>query len=454
MPAITDTVRRRLRGGFIHSEFGRLFWIALVVIVLQFPLARIDGVVQERIAKRAEASFQVGQSWGMRQRLVGPRLVVPVTETIQETNLIAGRQAVISTRAVTRYAVFLPEELKMNGKLASQIRHRGMFDVPVYTLRMDVSGTFARPDVDSLDIGSGTPRWDDAYLAFRVTGLNSMQRITPLAWHGDEREFEPAPSGKEATVNDLVVPLDLTDVSPEMPFSFGVTLRGSGALSVVPVGKTSSISLESDWADPSFTGGWLPAQYTSGPDGFTADWVASYVSRSLPQQWLAGNAADRDWGASLGVELLTVVDNYRLVERSVKYALLFLLLTFATVWLFDVLSASPVHPIQYLMIGSALAVFYLLLVSISEQLGFASAYLFSAVIVVGMSLMYTTAILRSRSRALVVAGLLAALYGYLYLVLHLQDLALLAGSLVVAASLAAIMYLTRNVDWFSLGRSD
>ncbi len=442
-----------LRRGFVESEFGRLLWIFIILLLLQIPLIQVGGLIDDRIVHRDEARMFIEGVWGGHQTLTGPRQVVPVVDSIEESELQSGQQIVTSSREVTRYAVYLPEEADFTGELASDVRRRGVFDVPVYTLQMSVRGEFQRPDVDELQTSGSEVRWADAYLAFRVTDLTSVQKVSALNWSDAELEFQPASDGTEAMRNDLIVPLDLSGTASSLPFSFEIELNGSGGLKLVPVGQQSTASISSDWPDPSFSGTWLPSDYSVGLGGFSARWFVPYLSRSFPQQWISSPGAETTLNASFGVDLISLVDNYRLVERSVKYASLLLILTFATIWLIDVLTKTPVHPIQYLLVGAALAVFYLLLVSLSEYVDFGWAYLVSALVVLAKTSTYTSAVLSSNVRATFLAALLGFLYFYLYIVLNLVEFSLLAGATVVVVALAATMYFTRRVDWFTLGRA-
>jgi inner membrane protein len=210
--------------------------------------------------------------------------------------------------------------------------------------------------------------------------------------------------------------------------------------------------LAADSENPSFQGAWLPQQRKISQQGFEASWEIPFLGRSFPQAWIAHEAPEQAVNDSrFGVELVAPVDQYRMAERSVKYAGLFILLTFASVWLLEGLARVQVHPIQYLLLGCALCLFYLLLLSLAEHLGFAAAYALASLAVIALCGAYSLAILRSRPLACCVGAGVAGLYGYLFVLLINEDYALLFGSLGLLLILAAVMYLTRNVDWYALG---
>jgi inner membrane protein len=229
-------------------------------------------------------------------------------------------------------------------------------------------------------------------------------------------------------------------------------MGGSSRLVVVPAGDETVVSLSSPWPDPSFDGAWLPGQRQVGAGGFDATWRVLNLARNFPSHWTDRQVDERRLSASaFGVSFLSPVDTYRTNERAVKYQLLFLGLTFLCFTLIELLAALRVHPVQYLLVGLALCLFYLLLLSLSEQIGFSRAYPIAAAAVVVLVTAYVRSVLATPARALVIGGFLSALYGFLYVLLQIQDYALLVGSAGLFAVLGAVMWLTRRVDWYALG---
>jgi inner membrane protein len=324
--------------------------------------------------------------------------------------------------------------------------------VPVYKLGLVMEGEFTRPALAELGIQPGAVDWKRAHLAVGISDARTIQESAALSW-GDQRVgFLPGTGGFTEGGAGIHAPVEMTDAVRQVKFSFPLALNGSLRTDVVPFGRTTVVEMQGDDGHPSFQGNWLPSDRTVSSDAFKARWSISFLGRSYPQAWTSDMEMGKAIDASrFGVELIDPVDHYRMAERSVKYAGLFILLTFATVWLIEILAGVRVHSIQYLMLGGALCLFYLLELSLSEHLGFPLAYVAASVAVVGMVGGYGVVALRSRSRALVVAGGVSLLYAYLYLLLMNEDYALLIGSVGLFAILGAIMFATRRVDWYSAG---
>jgi inner membrane protein len=250
------------------------------------------------------------------------------------------------------------------------------------------------------------------------------------------------------------VPLDAE--TSRIAFEFPLALNGSSAVSFAPFGRNTLVKLQGDSDDVSFRGNWLPAQRELGDGRFDASWAIPYLGRGYPQVLLPDSGGARNYGVNpsrFGLALFSSVDAYRMAARSVKYSFLFIVLTFTTVWLMEVLGDVRVHPMQYLLLGAALCLFYLLELSLAEHLGFAPAYVIASAAVVGMVGSYALVMLRTKLRALATAAGVATLYGYLYVLLMNEDYALLMGSVGLFAVLGAIMFATRRVDWYAVGRS-
>jgi inner membrane protein len=450
----------RISSSLQRSQMLRLLSVALLALLLQIPISIVATRIAERQARRDEAVAEVSSKWGLAQEITGPALVVPYTHSWSEPSPPPHQWSEVPAppgsaiaRTEIRHAVFLPERLRVTGAIDSEIRHRGIFSVPVYRLQLDVTGEFVRPDLAKLGVSPAAADWSHAQLAIGISDVRAIQRASALVWNGATAAFVPGvghfPDGRAGIHAVVAVPEGPDPVA----FSFPLALNGSQGLSFAPFGQTTDVKLSSNYAHPSFRGNWLPSEREITDGSFTAAWSIPYLGRNYPQAWLAhddslANAID---GSRFGVELIDPVDHYRMAERSVKYAGLFILLTFAVVWLIEVLAGVRVHPIQYLLLGSALCLFYLLELSLSEHLGFLVSYAIASTAVVAMVGAYCAVILRRPSRALVVGAGVALLYAYLYTLLVSEDYALLAGSVGLFLILAAIMYATRHVDWYAIG---
>ena len=454
----------RIAASLRSSQMLRLFFVGFLVLLLQIPIVMIGSLVSERQSRREGAIVEVSSSWGKVQSITGPALVVPYTH--KWTEIPAGGKEVIHTDQ--RSAVFLPEKLQMRGTVDSKVRKRGIFSVPVYNLALNVEGEFVRPSVAELGIDPAAVDWEKAHLAVGISDTRAIQEETAVTWNGNRVVFLPGTKDFREGGTGIHAVVGVPAAAQRFTFAFPLALNGSVGVHMVPFGQNTTVELSGNNGNPSFQGNWLPAERTVSASSFQAKWTIPFLGRGYPQAWIAQPApqlaADarspelqtemqRAISASrFGVELVNPVDHYRMASRSVKYAALFILLTFATVWLIEVLSGVRVHSIQYLMLGAALCVFYLLELSLSEHLGFPLAYMIASAAVVALVGGYGQVVLQGSARALGVAGGVALLYSYLYLLLMNEDYALLTGSIGLFVMLAAIMYVTRRVNWSTIGR--
>lgn len=454
------------------SQGLRLLVLSFLALLLLIPIGMVRGVIYERTARRDEAVRNIAASWGGAQRIAGPRLVVPFVVRWHDT-LGDGTKIERERRDV---AVFLPETLDVTGTLETKTLERGIFEVPVYHAKLALAGTFGAADFTPLGAAESEVFWDRAELVIDLSEVRAIDEIS-LSWGDEKLAFEPG-GGRNMPSSAAVHVLLGARAQAGAKFAVALSARGSEALAIVPLGEQTTAKLDSSWPSPSFTGAWLPADREVRKDGsgFSASWTVASLGRGFPQSWLAADepvrgadrlARERDAGSaayaamneqpqaidptSFGVRLLTPVDTYRMAERSAKYAVLFIALTFATLWLFEVLTKTPLHSVQYLLVGAALCLFFLLELSLAEHIGFGVAYALASGGIVGLVGGYAWAVLRHAGRAGVVAGIVTTLYGYLFVLLTNEDYALLAGTLGLFAALAAVMWLTRRVDWRDVG---
>jgi inner membrane protein len=439
----------RLGFALRNSQGLRLVSVAFLALLLQIPISMISGLVGERESRRQGVVEEVSAKWGRVQAISGPALVVPYTHRWTE---ISGGQQI--SRTETRHAVFLPETLGVRGSIDTQTRERGIFSVPVYTLGLTVAGEFARPDVRQLAIDPVDVSWERAQLAVGISDARAIQQEIAVSWNGAPIAFLPGTGAFPDAGAGLHAEVGLPEGLQRLDFSFPLSLNGSLGVYLTPFGRNTTVELDADYGHPSFQGNWLPTERQVSAASFRASWSIPFLGRNYPQAW-KGEAGMRETieGSRFGVELANPVDHYRMAERSVKYAFLFVLLTFASIWLVEVLAGVRVHPIQYLMLGGALCMFYLLELSLSEHLGFTAAYTIASISVIGMVAAYSVVVLRNARRALVVGAGVALLYVHLYVLLTNEDYALLAGAVGLFAILGAIMYVTRRIDWYTVGSS-
>jgi len=435
-----------------HNAFFKILVTGFIAFALLIPLFMVGALVSERAQRRNEVTSEVSAMWGKRQTVGALVLTVPFDEL---------RQAANGVETVTRDAHVLPETLVVDAEVTPEIRSRSIFDVIVYRAKIRVSGRFVPPDFTRLGTSPSAVHWDRATVSYGISDVRGLSEVPPMTFGDASLALEPGAqnplmsAGLQAVVPGAVVEAAAHDDRRQgIPFTLQVTLAGTDAIAFLPTGATTDVTVRSPWPDPGFAGAFLPVNRQVSSSGVTAHWQVTHFARGYPQAWVAG-AIDkgehlRSVGASeFSLDLVQAVDGYRQTDRAVKYGALFILLTFVVFFLWEVLTGLHLHPVQYVLVGSALVVFYLLLVSLSERLAFATAYLVAAAATTVLVSGYASAILRAGVRgATVVGGWLAMLYSVLYVLLRLEDLALLVGAVLVFLSLAAVMWLTRRIDWY------
>jgi len=433
---------------WVHSPIARAAVIGVLILLLLIPLAMVGMLVGEREATRFVVEREVAEKWGSEQSLVGPILSVPY-----RYRTVGVDREVVTHVGHTR---FLPSTLGIEGNVRPEIRYRGIYEVALYDVGLKWEGEFERPDLGIWKIPFEDVLWDEAVLVVGIPDLRGIKRAVVARWGDEALTFEPGPGAVAlcgSGIHARVPHLERAAPGERVPFSFELDLNGSRELLFAPLGKETRLSLSSTWPSPSFTGKFLPDSRELRPNGFTAEWNISYLTRPYPQEWKDNEVtADLLGQWTSGVTLFQPVDSYAKTSRTIKYGVLFLFMTFAVYFLFEVLGRMRIHPFQYLLVGFALCLFYLLLLSLSEHLGFGRSYLLASAGTVGLIASYSGSVLGSVRRAGAIGAGLSGLYAYLYVLLQLEDYALVLGSLGLFALLAAAMALTRRVDWYAVGR--
>lgn len=439
----TDTIRAWLQS----SAFLRVLFIGFVILVLQIPIGMIGSQIDERQMTRNQAFNDITDKWGKQQTLIGPRLVVPYFEI----NSWKNQSGALEQTKKLRYAVFLPESLDVMADVKNGIRYRGLFEVPVYQMSLVLNGLFTKPSFEQWSVDPQLIQWDKAQLLIGVSDTRAIQKQSRIKWNDRQFKLEPGLGKSDMTTPGFHVPqLDLTRAE-SFAFNIPMTLNGSAGIYVAPSAEDTQIAITSNWPDPSFNGYKLPTTRKINAQGFSASWSIAYISRNYPQQWLEHEFDNNQFRQSLvGVDFISPVDNYRMVERSSKYVMLFLLLTFVAVWLIEILARLRIHLLQYLLLGLGMCVFYLLLLALSEHIGFLWAYVSASIAVVLMTTLYCKAVLKTAKRAMLMGAGIGILYVYLFSLLDEQNYSLLFGSLGVFLVLAIVMFVTRNIDWDNL----
>jgi inner membrane protein len=433
-----------------NSATARLVAMAVLAIVLLVPLVWVQSIVSERASRRATAIGEVSGTWGGPQTIGGPVLAIPYTVSWTDNQ---GRPQRTAARAF-----FLPRSVQIDGQVTTELRRRGIFTVPVYRTTLKISGVFARPDLDWIRPAPDRVDWDRASVQVGLGDPRGVARRAALQWRGRDVPFAGGADDVglfHAGLHASTPSFEDAAAGTEMPFAFTLELNGTRDLRFLPSAGETSVVLRSAWPHPSFSGTALPETRTVAGDGFTAQWRVQDFGRAYAAQWTSSEmsrdilSAAADISA-FGVSLIQPVDIYQQAERAVKYAVLFVILTFLVFFLWEIFSATLLHPMQYAFVGFAICVFYLLLVSISEHTGFDLAYLVASMVTTLLIAGYARAVLGGLARGLSVLAALATLYGFLYLLLRLEDYALLAGSVALFLILAFVMFVTRRMNWYEM----
>jgi inner membrane protein len=430
-----------------------------LAILLLIPLAMIDGVINERKHYRDGVIRDVAKSSTGQQTITGAILVVPYTEKVTKETSIKDGGKVRKIAKVERYSrkqYFLPEELTINADIETEERYRGIYKVPVYQANVTMAGSFSLPKSFRDKEKDPNITFQQPYLVVGIEDIRGVQRNVSLEANQETVVLMPG-SNTHFISQGLHALLPMKHAySQKLDFNVSMALQGMKQLSFLPTGKFTQVSLSSLWPHPSFIGRFLPKTRTVSDEGFTANWQTSLFSSNM-QEYLAActknNKCQSFNNNYFGVSLHQGVDVYLQAERSVKYAVLFIGLTFVAFFLFEVLKGLPIHAVQYGLVGVALALFYFLLISLSEHIAFGLAYVIAAAACVGLLGFYVSFVLRSLSKGLVFGGTLVALYAALYVLIRSEDYALLMGSILLFGVLAFIMIITRDVNWYQIESS-
>jgi len=439
---------------FFTSLTFRSVLIGLLMLLMLIPLLMVDDIVSERGRYYNQVVNDISSGLGQNQAVIGPVLAVPYV--VHQTSVETVTDSNGKTRTVSRdifkdkTMILLPEVLNINVDLKEAHRKRGIYDSLVYKAEINLNGHFDLSDLPQ-ESNKYSIRWKKAWLAVGVSDTKAINSTTPLNWDGSRTKFEPGtrmtkiiPNGFHTSMANTAGGSQQGGLRPE--FEIKLSINGSKGFKFAPLGETTFAKITSGWPHPSFQGDVLPKSKIISKAGFSAEWVIPHLARNYPQSWLMKKEEYRLQELSTGVDLFTPVSLYSKVSRAVKYGALFIGLTFLTFLVFEVTVKARLHLIQYAIIGLSLSLFYLLLISLSEQIPFITAYIYAASTIVGIITLYTFAVLKSFGKGLFILILLGSLYTALYFILQMEDYALLAGSGVMLFVLVILMIATRNIQ--------
>lgn len=414
------------------------FFIAFLVLALLIPTFFVMYLASERKERKQEVTMEISNKWSAAQTVTGPYLVIPYSDS---NKLSTARQ----------YIFLLPEQLTINGVIEPAIRKRSIYKVPVYTARpLQLKGKFSNNSIAQTGIDPAWLKWEQAKICIGISDLKGIKQQS-IRWNDQPVIAQVGLPDNHISKQGISGPvaLDAGFLEKEISFSAEIVLQGSERLYCTPVGSNTSVQFTSSWTNPAFDGRYLPDTNQVSEKGFDSYWTVSQFNRDFPKVFTNDtNVASSVENSSFGVILLSPFDAYAQTLRSLKYAILVISLTFFAYFFTEVFQKRPVHPLQYILIGMALVVFYVLLLSISEYIQFPIAYLTASAATVLLLSWYTQSIFKKIKTVGILALLMSLLYLFIYVLIQMEDNALLFGSIGLFALLAVAMYLSRKIDWY------
>jgi len=400
----------------------------------------VQDLIRERQLRRDSVVNEISHKWGGSQTITGPFITIPFKKFYQDTD---GR-----TQFNLHYLHILPESLHISGNIEPQIRYRSLFEAVVYKGKFIFKGSFKIPETNELNIDSNNILWDRAYLSLGITDMRGIQDRIEILFNETAYNTDPGLKTNDLSMAGVCTLVKELQSKKSSSFSFDLNLKGSDEISFVPVGKSNYVKVNSSWPSPSFSGAFLPAGREIKKDGFSATWKILHLNRNYPQFWEGSQYHVAE--SPFGVKLVLMADIYQKSMRLAKYSVIFLIFTFAAFFFSEIINKQRIHPIQYILIGIAVLIFYVLVLSFSEHMHFNYAYILSALSVTIIISGYARAVVRDSRFSLTIFGVLIILYGYLFVVIQLEDYALIFGSIGLLILTAVVMFMTRKINWYAI----
>ena len=454
-----------------HSTAFKVFVVAVLTLFLLIPLSMISSLIYERLDTKRDAELEVTSKWSGEQIITGPIIVIPYFQEIKLKD---------KHELLRKSLLILPSEMDVLADAKVEKRKRGIYDVSLYRSNIEISGLLSFENLSKTGIEPEQLYLNEARVIMGISDLKGIRESVIMRLGNKEYNFEPgipvenlytdinptydkynyqrvaqstSPNFSTGLLSaGLNVKLDSILVNKlsekSIPFSISLQLNGSQGLFIVPIGKTTKAIVTSDWSTPSFGGDFLPKSHDVTDSGFNAKWKVIDLNRSFGQTVDANNATAINQMASsaFGVKFIQSVDQYQQNKRSIKYAILIILLTFVVVFFIEVLKKKKVNPFQYLLVGLALVLFYSLLLSLSEIWGFNLAYIVAAIMTTGLIVLHLSSILKNRKLGMFIGALLTFLYVFVFILIQMESYALLVGSVGLFCILAVIMYFSKKLE--------
>ena len=462
-PVNMEMPKQKKFHNIISSGGFKIAMLVIIILLLLIPVSMIRSLIRERSNRADEVEGSIMEAWGSQFILYGPVIRIPVVgrEEVRTKTERDGEKVEFVTR---NYALWItPKDVDIIADFSAQKKRRGIFSVALFSGNVSLSGNFSFERAKNELKQNQTMYPEQAEIVVGLASQKGIRRIIKADWNGSELFFKPGNRNFSVDRNFSADFSGSTGINAFSPFNtngintFDIqfAVQGGKAIRALPIGETTHMRIKTDWPSPSFKGGFLPVNYTLSENGFDAEWEISYLSRSIPLCWMSDDNGDHDGNKKwrndyFGVDFFKPLDHYALNTRAVKYAILFLIIPFLTLFFLEVFSQKSIHPAQYLLSGFANVIFYLLLLSISEHLSFSVAYLIAAAALTCMMTLYARSLLETWTRSAYMGLVMVLLYLIMYLTLNAEDWALLIGSIAAFVITGVVMFLTRKLDWSSL----
>jgi len=414
----------------------RIILIAAIIIMLVIPLLMVQSLITDRQSYRQEAVNEISKSWAGEQSISGP--IITVSQKEERVDSKGNKYFVIESD------YFLPEKLKIDVDVVPEKRYKGIYEVMLYKSKIKMNGTL---NLSKLKEKYADEKFYESYISFNISDIRGIQKDAELILDGKKYKLTPGLKDKIFR-NGFYTDLDLNTQNLPQNFEIEIELNGMENLDFVPLGKFTEVNMKSSWDNPSFAGAFLPTSRDITEEGFTAQWKVNYFNRSYPQEW--ESKTYDPFPSAFGVKLLVPVDEYQKTMRTSKYGIMIIVLTFLSFFMIELFSKKVIHPIQYLLVGLALIIFYSILLAISEYILFQYSYLISSLLIIALIGFYVKSIYQSKQISTIITGMLMMFYGFMYVILQLQDYSLLIGNIALFVILAVIMFFTRKINWFDV----
>lgn len=418
-----------------QSMTTKIVYIVVLVLVLLIPASMITSLMQEREAIKNSAVKEINKKWGDSQVIIGPYITIPYKH-YQENGKFS-----------VNYIHLLPKALNISATMTPHIRYRSIYEAILYNSKIDFSGTFSLDYLKKLNINYEDISWDLATFSIGVSDMRGIKDTIQITYNNREYGVNSGLKTKFITNVGVSTQIPLSHDDNILNFSFSLNINGSEEISFAPLGSQSDVEIKSDWKSPSFGGAFLPTSREITDKGFDAKWRILNLNRAYPEAWVNGQYNVHS--SIFGLKLIITADVYQKSIRISKYALLFIVFTFTAFLLSEIIGKKRIHPIQYFLIGAAIVLFYVLLISFSEHIGFDISYILCSLIITVLISAYSYGIIKSKYLTITIFVILSILYSFLYIILQSEGYSLLLGSVGLLVMLSAVMYITRQIDWYS-----